>query len=75
MPYELNTIRHDLRRTARDLEGVMRDMAGHLEYLQHSVHQRDAVDLLGQVKGLGSSISELRRVADSIVVDPYAKQV
>lgn len=70
MPYELNTIRHDLRITARDLESVMRDMAGHLEYLKHSVHQRDVVDLVSQVKGLDSSINELRRVADSIVVDP-----
>ena len=69
MPYELNTIRHDLRITARDLESVMRDMAGHLEYLQHSVHQRDVVDLVSRVKGLDSSIHELRRVADSIVVD------
>lgn len=69
MPYELNTIRHDLRITAMDLESVMRDMSGHLEYLKHSIHQRDAVDLLSRVQGLDSSISELRRVADSIVVD------
>lgn len=69
MPYELNTIREDLQVTARDLEGVMRNMAGHLEYLKHSVHQRDAMDLLGQVQGLGSSISELRRVAAAIAVD------
>lgn len=75
MPHKLNTIRQDLRITAMDLESVMRDMAGHLEYLQHSVHQRDVNDLLSQVQGLGSSINELRRVADSILVSPGAHKI
>jgi len=74
LPYKLDTICHDLRVTAGDLEGVMRDMSGHLEYLKHSIHQQDAADVQGQVKGLGSSINRLRRVADSIVIDPDANQ-
>ncbi|MFS2159897.1 hypothetical protein ACCD10_21470 [Pseudomonas sp. Pseusp122] len=73
MPYELNTIRHDLQVTALDLERVKTAMAGHFEYLRHTIHQHDAVEVLGQIEGLGSSISELRRVARSIVTDPQAR--
>lgn len=73
MPYELNTIRDDLQLTALDLERVKIAMAGHFEYLRHTIHQRDAVEVLGQIEGLGASISELRRVAESIVPDPQAR--
>jgi hypothetical protein len=73
LPYELNTIRDDLQLTALDLERVKIAMAGHFEYLRHTIHQRDAVEVLGQIEGLGSSISELRRVAESIVPDPQAR--
>lgn len=72
MPYKLDTICHDLRVTAGELEVVMRDMSGHLEYLKHSIHRQDAADVQGQVQGLGSSIKRLRRLADSIVIDPAA---
>lgn len=70
MPYELNTIRDDLQLTALDLERVKIAMAGHFEYLRHTIHQRDAVEVLGQIEGLGSSISELRRVAESLAIAP-----
>lgn len=63
---DLKNIQSDLQRTANDLEGVSLHLAGHLLYLQHSVHYRDATDVGQQIDKLQASVDDLRDVAQSI---------
>ena len=62
----MKTIHDDLQATAADLERVSLDLRGHVLYLQHSIHQADAVEVLGRIAGLKTSVDDLRGVADTI---------
>jgi hypothetical protein len=63
---DLKNIQSDLQRTANDLEGVSLNLSGHLLYLQHSVHARDATDVVQQIDKLQASVEDLREVAQRI---------
>ncbi|MGV6398161.1 hypothetical protein ACTUVN_004971 [Pseudomonas caspiana] len=62
----LKVIQSDLERTASDLEGVSLNLSGHLEYLQHSFHSRDAVDVSLQIEKLQASAEDLRDLAQRL---------
>ncbi|MBC3948556.1 MULTISPECIES: hypothetical protein [Pseudomonas] len=63
---ELKNIQSDLHSTADDLEGVSLHLSGHLLYLQHSVHARDAKEVGQQIDKLQASVDDLRDVAQRI---------
>lgn len=63
---DLKVIQSDLERTATDLEGVSRNLAGHLRYLQYSYNTRDAADVTSQIEKLQASAEDLRDVAQRL---------
>lgn len=63
---DLKVIQSDLQRTARDLDSVSRNLAGHLRYLQHSVNTQDADDVILQIEKLQASVVDLRDVAQRL---------
>lgn len=63
---DLKNIQSDLQRTANDLEGVSLHLSGHLLYLQHSVHAKDATVVGQQIDKLQATVEDLRDVAQRI---------
>ena len=63
---DLKVIQSDLQRTASDLDGVSRNLAGHLRYLQRSVNTQDVDDVALQIEKLQASAVDLRDVAQRL---------
>lgn len=63
---DLKNIQTDLQRTARDLDSVSRNLAGHLLYMQYATNGRDASDVNLQMEKLQASAVQLRDVAQRL---------
>lgn len=62
----LQETQDDLIRTASELEKISLALEGHARYLQHTVHQIDALEVRNCQNGLQTWARELRELAKGI---------